>query len=457
MLRPLSRTFVATPIRSIVTRCGGFHVTRQLLSSQAEKLNPALADTAFGTGIIETSEVLPVYTKQEASTNTKELEIKDARVIFDSVWHKLLKKYGDKKLTLPTEITFLMGAPGSGKGTNTGWIQKSLGITSPPIVMSSLLTRPEMKAIMDSGSMISDGQVLDILLEELIQRNFTYGAIVDGFPRTYVQVECTKLLYDKMMERRRKFFDTELRDNFRRPVFRIAVLYVDENESVRRQLLRGNMAKQHNEWVRNSGQGQLIPERATDMDEELIRKRYSIFKQHYSAMLGLKDKFQFHLIDASGTLEQVRNIILKEFDYQSSLELDQNTHDIIQHIPLAVEIGANSRQELIRRLDSYQNDNPKLFKQAADYVLTQFVPAIRRHSIAGRVLIRCQADVLENPLFVDMILDILSERGFHVNVDIKTIERPTKVDKETLEIQMQKHTFWHFQVAFQKKYLRLGE
>jgi len=31
-------------------------------------------------------------------------------------------------------------------------------------------------------------------------------------------------------------------------------------------------------------------------------------------------------------------------------------------------------------------------------------------------------------LFVDMLLDILSERGFLANVDIKTIEKPVRVD-----------------------------
>mgnify|MGYP007051753983 CR=1 FL=1 len=48
-----------------------------------------------------------------------------------------------------------MGAPGSGKGTNTPFIQRARGITSPPIVMSSLLQNPEMRALIDAGVMIS--------------------------------------------------------------------------------------------------------------------------------------------------------------------------------------------------------------------------------------------------------------------------------------------------------------
>jgi hypothetical protein len=49
---------------------------------------------------------------------------------------------------------------------------------------------------------------------------------------------------------RRQFYDTSLRDEFSRPKFRICVLFVDEAESVRRQLKRGQAARAHNEFVR---------------------------------------------------------------------------------------------------------------------------------------------------------------------------------------------------------------
>lgn len=37
-------------------------------------------------------------------------------------------------------------------------------------------------------------------------------------------------------------------------------------------------------------------------------------------------------------------IILREFEYQSSLELDSETYDAISHIPLANQIGVHARQ-----------------------------------------------------------------------------------------------------------------
>jgi adenylate kinase len=58
--------------------------------------------------------------------------------------------------------------------------------------------------------------------------------------------------------------------SFSRPVFRMVVLYVDEEVSVQRQLLRGRMVRMHNLNVNRSGRGIILEERATDNDEKVI-------------------------------------------------------------------------------------------------------------------------------------------------------------------------------------------
>ena len=146
---------------------------------------------------------------------------------------------------------------------------------------------------------VGDAYVLELLFESMLKGDYTSGVIVDGFPRTEVQVDTTKLLFDKMQEQRKHYFNTPLRNRFGRPLFRLVVLFVDEEESVRRQQRRGQIAKDHNDYVRQTGRGEFIEERVTDYDEGLIRKRYRIFKEHYDAMLGLREKFFFHLIDAT--------------------------------------------------------------------------------------------------------------------------------------------------------------
>lgn len=50
------------------------------------------------------------------------------------------------------------------------------------------------------------------------------------------------------------------------------------------------------------------------------------------------------LINATGTIKEVLQTILKEFEYQSSLELDSDTYDSISRIPVASDISIHARQ-----------------------------------------------------------------------------------------------------------------
>lgn len=54
------------------------------------------------------------------------------------------------------------------------------------------------------------------------------------------------------------------------------------------------------------------------------------------------------LINATGTIKEVMQIILKEFEYQSSLELSSETFDSISHIPVATQIGIHARQVIMQ-------------------------------------------------------------------------------------------------------------
>ena len=43
----------------------------------------------------------------------EDLEVKDAQIIFNSVWQSLIEEYGQEKLQFPKEIFWLNGAPGA--------------------------------------------------------------------------------------------------------------------------------------------------------------------------------------------------------------------------------------------------------------------------------------------------------------------------------------------------------
>lgn len=139
-----------------------------------------------------------------------------AKLVFNQVWSSIEKEIGGKQnIRLPHEIIWLMGSPGSGKGTNTPAILRARGITNPPIVVGKLLMQSKVREILDRGEMVGDKHVLELLLRELMKADPAVGVLVDGFPRTEVQVECLKLLHEKMQELRSEFFNTALRDHFR--------------------------------------------------------------------------------------------------------------------------------------------------------------------------------------------------------------------------------------------------
>src|SRR4051794_21166427 len=330
-----------------------------------------------------------------APSASPELEIKDAPLIFGQVWNRLVQERGLENMVFPKEIMWLGGAPGSGKGTNTPFILRERGLTAPPIVVSDLLDTPEMRALKDRGQFVGDREVIEALLRKLLEPAYQTGVVVDGFPRTEVQAETVKLLHDQIMQLRALYWGTPTGKRFRRPIFRITVLFVGEQTSLDRQLRRGREIIAHNEQVRRTGVGELLELRPTDVDETLARNRYRTFKeQTYEALTSLRRYFHYHFVNADAPLSEVEASINAEFQYQSSLELGLQTFDIIHRIPLASDVTRHARQELVRRLDSYEHAAAARFKEVAAFIEAEVVPAIVRHALAGRCVVKTN-----NPLF----------------------------------------------------------
>src|SRR6185369_12607570 len=240
------------------------------------------------------------------SVKLSDLEIKDAQLIFEAVWQGLEADIGREKLRFPKEIILLGGAPGAGKGTNTAFIAKTRSLTCAPIVISALLDSPRAQALKDAGHLVGDREVVGLLLRELLRPEYHDGVVIDGFPRTTVQVECQKLLVGQMHGLRREFYSTPLSVHFRHPTIHIMVLFVEEKESIARQLKRGRETLAHNEEVRRTGVGRLREDRPTDHDEMLARRRYQAFKeQTWDALQSLEEIFHYHFVNAQGPVEEV--------------------------------------------------------------------------------------------------------------------------------------------------------
>ena len=95
-----------------------------------------------------------------AATNSPELEVKDAQLIFAATWRELEGEFGRSRMRFPKELILLGGAPGAGKGTNSDFIRKVRGIEAQPIVVSQLLDTPEARAVKARGGMVGDREVV---------------------------------------------------------------------------------------------------------------------------------------------------------------------------------------------------------------------------------------------------------------------------------------------------------
>ena len=388
---------------------------------------------------------------------TQDLEIKDAQVIFKTVWESLVEEVGRVNLRFPKELILLGGAPGAGKGTHTKFVMQARGLTCQPIVISDLLTSPEAMRIKDQGGMVGDKEVIAILLRKLLEDQFRDGAILDGFPRTRVQVECLKLLVDNINRLHSEYADTEHAMHFRHPTIHAMVLFVSEKTSIERQLKRGLDILEHNRRVEETGVGQPLDVRSTDLQPETARRRYRVFKeQTWDALTSLKEIYHYHFINAEGPIAEVEANILRELQYQSSLELHSRTFDRLRPLPLAEDIVLHARQQLVHRLDSYELEHTDLFVRVVNIIQSKFLPIIQRHALSGRAQVNTEDPLFHNPLALWMLIDIFSERGFHAVVDKHIQDVPARFDLVTGSIELREKIIYRVQINFKGSPIRRG-
>lgn len=123
----------------------------------------------------------------------------------------------------------ILGAPGSGKGTQGKLLAQHLGV---PQVSTGDLIRAAMKAgtplgvqargYYDKGLLVPDELIFGLIQEILDSPPAAKGVLMDGFPRTIAQAESV----DRMLKAKGAQVD------------RVLLLEVDENELIERLLGR---------------------------------------------------------------------------------------------------------------------------------------------------------------------------------------------------------------------------
>jgi adenylate kinase len=100
-------------------------------------------------------------------------------------------------------IVILIGPPGSGKGTQAAHICEKYGI--PQVSTGDMLRAakkagtldPKILAIMDSGKLVPDEAIIDLIAHRLEAPDCKPGCLLDGFPRTVPQAEALAAMLAK--------------------------------------------------------------------------------------------------------------------------------------------------------------------------------------------------------------------------------------------------------------------
>ena len=97
---------------------------------------------------------------------------------------------------MTSRVILFLGAPGSGKGTQSSWLSSKLGI--PSLSTGDMLRAAakentpaglHLREILASGALVSDSVVCDAVASRLRSER-ERGMILDGFPRTVGQARC---------------------------------------------------------------------------------------------------------------------------------------------------------------------------------------------------------------------------------------------------------------------------
>jgi adenylate kinase len=200
----------------------------------------------------------------------------------------------------------LLGAPGSGKGTQA---QKLMAERNIPQVSTGDMLRAavaagsrfgrQAKEIMDAGNLVSDDIMLGIISERLGEPDAQEGFILDGFPRTEKQALDLADLLDEMDK----------------PLDAAVLMDVDFDILMKRLTGRrtcsvtGNLLniyfsqQEELDACTNAG-GELI--QREDDNEETIKNRLDVYREQTEPLIDYyRKRGKLKVVDAAGSIDEV--------------------------------------------------------------------------------------------------------------------------------------------------------
>lgn len=176
----------------------------------------------------------------------------------------------------------LLGPPGAGKGTQADLLCRTLGI--PKISTGDMLRAEcasessrgkELKKIMDSGQLVSDELVTEMVSERISKPDCDNGCLLDGYPRTVLQANNLQKVGIKV-----------------NPVI---FLDVDDKSIIDR-----------------------LAERGRDDDQpDVVKRRLQVYREQTEPLIELyktQAEINFVTIDGERSVEEIQEELLKILD-----------------------------------------------------------------------------------------------------------------------------------------------
>lgn len=200
----------------------------------------------------------------------------------------------------------LLGAPGSGKGTQA---RKLVEVWNIPQISSGDILRAavdagsrfgrQAKEIMEAGQLVPDDIMLGIIRERLAERDAQEGFILDGFPRTEKQARDL----------------TELLDELGQPLDAVVLMDVDLDNLIKRltgrrtcsltgKLLNVYFSPQEELDACTKAGGELV--QREDDNEETIGNRLRVYREQTEPVVDYYEKRgKLKVVNAEGAVEEV--------------------------------------------------------------------------------------------------------------------------------------------------------
>ena len=183
----------------------------------------------------------------------------------------------------------LLGPPGAGKGTQAQRLVRNLGVpqlSTGDMLRAAVASRTPIglkaKAVMESGALVSDEIVIDIINDRIGEPDARSGFILDGFPRTLAQAH----ELEDMLAARGLKLDAAIE------------LTVDAEKLVDRIVKRAAEAKAAGQPVRK------------DDDPDVFRSRLVAYERDTAAVTPFyRERSLLHEVDGMAPIEAVSSAI----------------------------------------------------------------------------------------------------------------------------------------------------